>query len=368
MTRLFRFARLLFAAALAGLLLSPAALAAFPGQNGKIAFNHDAFSNDQVWTINPDGTGLQQLTFTGRNSDPAWSADGRRIAFTSDRDGNEEIYVMDADGANQRRVTTDPAHDSGPTWSPDGRRIAFTHWGGTDAAGIYVANADGGGLTNLTNGQGGGDPAWSPDGRQIAFVSSSNVFVMNTDGTGRVQLTNNPPPSRSGFRSPGDPDWSPDGTQITYDLLFGGDSHFFNSIQVMNADGSNDTEHFFGPSEFLAGPVFSPDGAHIVFHCNGGLCVMAAGGPVCCDPPPSIPGTTGRDWQPDWQPVVPGPQRDDYKNARRFCKAERAFLGRAEFRRKYGRHAFASCVRQNRGRDQRGRDWDDDHHGRDWDD
>jgi hypothetical protein len=52
-----------------------------------------------------------------------------------------------------------------------------------------------------------------------------------------------------------------------------------------------------------------------------------------------------------WQPL-PGPRRGDYKNAAKFCKAERAFLGEEQFRRKYGgpkhrANAYGKCVSQN---------------------
>jgi Tol biopolymer transport system component len=49
---------------------------------------------------------------------PAWSPDGTRIAFESERDGNLEIYVMNADGSGVTRLTNDPASDSTPAWSP----------------------------------------------------------------------------------------------------------------------------------------------------------------------------------------------------------------------------------------------------------
>jgi dipeptidyl aminopeptidase/acylaminoacyl peptidase len=47
------------------------------------------------------------------------------IAFTSDRDGNDEIYVMNPDGSGQTNLTKDPAIDQLPAWSPDGTKIAF---------------------------------------------------------------------------------------------------------------------------------------------------------------------------------------------------------------------------------------------------
>ena len=73
---------------------------------------------NQICLINPDGSGLQQLTSAGNNEEPTWSPDGRHIAFTSTRTGQREVFVMHADGSDQRRVTNNGRENYLPDWSP----------------------------------------------------------------------------------------------------------------------------------------------------------------------------------------------------------------------------------------------------------
>jgi len=72
----------------------------------------------QVCLINPDGSGLQQLTTAGRNEEPTWSPDGRHIAFTSTRTGQRDVFVMHADGSEQKRLTNNGRENYLPDWSP----------------------------------------------------------------------------------------------------------------------------------------------------------------------------------------------------------------------------------------------------------
>ena len=108
------------AVAAALIVLAGRADAAFPGQNGKIAFTSIRDGNTEVYKMNADGTNPKNLTNnTAYDSAPAWSPDGSKIAFTSDRDGNDEVYKMNADGTNPKNMTANPAFfDVGPDWQP----------------------------------------------------------------------------------------------------------------------------------------------------------------------------------------------------------------------------------------------------------
>jgi len=84
----------------------------------KIVFSGRRGTN-QIFVVNPDGTGLTQLTSQGNNEDPSFSPDGRYITFSSDRDGAKGIYIMRANGESQTRITQRGIRASNPRWSPN---------------------------------------------------------------------------------------------------------------------------------------------------------------------------------------------------------------------------------------------------------
>ena len=183
-----------------------------------------------------------------------------KIAFTSNRDGNNEIYVMNADGTGVTRLTNDPASDQDAAWSPDGTRLAFTSTRNGDYD-IYVMNADGTGITQLTTSTthlGSRHPAWC--GTKIVFDSDRdgwyfpNIYVMNEDGTGVTGLTL----GGGGFDEYAT--WSPSCDQIAYSYDAWGMGA---SIHVMNADGSGN--RILGSPDQDSYPAWSPDGTRIAF-------------------------------------------------------------------------------------------------------
>ncbi len=196
-----------------------------------------------------------------------------KIVFTSDRSGNFEIYTMNADGSGVTQLTNDPGEDREPVWSPDGTRIAFVSFGANvvgSSSDIMLMNADGTGLTNLTKFTGFDDePAWSPDGTKIAWRtnradSDAEIFVMNADGTNPVQLTDHP-----GVDD--EPSWSPDGTRMVIRRCnpnHGADAGHC-SLAIMNTDGSNVTDIGGVSSGYKDDPAWSPDGTKIAFRSYG---------------------------------------------------------------------------------------------------
>ena len=142
--------------------------------------------------------GAAQAAFPGENG---------RVAFSDTRDDpNGEIYTINADGTGTLRLTNDPGSDVKPAWSPDGQRIVFNRY--SPGADIVVMNADGSGQTSLGPGY---EPSWSPDGSKIVFVAigecgdqSGGIYTMNPDGTGRAFVGCGPPgPGEDGERRAG---------------------------------------------------------------------------------------------------------------------------------------------------------------------
>jgi TolB protein len=152
-----------------------------------------------LWTIHPDGTEFIQLgRVEAPQGSPSWSPDGQRVVFESQRDGNWELYVMDADGKNPRNITLHPADDQSPKWSPDGQWILFKSMrnGGAD---LYIVRMDGTELVKLTQTptQDELNFIWSPDSARVYYSAVGNgqdseIFVVNRDGSGWANLTNNP--------------------------------------------------------------------------------------------------------------------------------------------------------------------------------
>jgi Tol biopolymer transport system component/tRNA A-37 threonylcarbamoyl transferase component Bud32 len=245
---------------------------------GRIVFSSNRDGNGEIYVMYADGSGQTNLTRNPANDwSPCWSPDGTRIAFTSERDGNREIYTMNAVGSGQTRLTNHPGVDDDPVWLPDGTHIAFSSTRG-DQWGVYTMNTDGSEVTFLTFEGDWHTPSVSQDGTRITFFSYPptvdswyEIYVMNMDGSGKTNLTNNPA-SKDEY-----PRWSPDGARIAFQSWRDGNCE----IYVMNADGRELTRLTNHPSPDMH-PAWSPDGTKIAFTSlrdnNGEIYVMNADG------------------------------------------------------------------------------------------
>ena len=236
--------------------------AAFPGKNGKIAFQSNRDGNEEIYSMDPDGSNQTRLTINfAEDEEPAVSPDGTKIAFRSNRaadtDPNDfDIFVMNSDGSGAPiLLTTSTAFEGAPSFSPDGTKITFVSF--RDGNGeIYVMDTDPNtnDATRLTNDSApDSQPAFSPDGKKIAFRSfrngNSEIYVMNADGTSPTRLTNN-------LATDEQPSFSPNGTKIAFQRN--------GEIYKMNVDGTGQKKLTKNAAADIE-PAFSPDGKKISF-------------------------------------------------------------------------------------------------------
>lgn len=260
--------------ALAGFAGPGHARDAFRGANGKIAFwTENSPSSgvfwDEIWVINPDGSGLRRLSPAAAQTTPqapVWSPDGRKLAYVD----YPSVYVMNADGSGRRRVLRcRESVDCGyVTWLSSGRRLAIQRTlccRHRVPDGIVLVNLDGTGVRTMARGGNMEKPEWSSGGRQIVFEHDGEVYVTGADRKGRRRLTTT---SRG---SSGGPRWSPDGSRILF-LREGRFDDPHNGIWVIRGDGTNLTRLVRG--RLLGSPSYgwSPDGRKIVYEF--GYCRM----------------------------------------------------------------------------------------------
>ena len=189
--------------------------------------------------------GNYEVNLTGEtlssNRYPSWSPNGRHIAYQIGGDGIGIVGIRGpleyAQGINFRTIDFHHFWDDGPwrilapSWSPDGSKIAFyIKHNDNNRYDILTINPDGTGVINLTNDPDyDKNPSWSPDGEMVVYSSSPtnghrNIFVVDRMGTTKLQLTDTE-------QNDDYPDWSPDGNQIMFLRDY--------KLMTMNLDGTN---------------------------------------------------------------------------------------------------------------------------------
>jgi len=261
-------------------------------------------SANQFWRVQPDGSGLVQLTFyTGgggaSNYEPDLSPDRTRIVFGR----NYDIWVMNADGTGQAsQLTTDgsTSADTWPRWSADGTRIVWQR----DNQ-VWTMAADGSGQVQLTSAGTNLHPSFSPDGTWMVFESTrdgagvNELYRMSADGTNQTRLTFN---NAVGVWSSefGGPFVSPDGTKI----LFASGRAGTLELYVMGVDGSGETRLTYCKPRYCRFPYWSPDGRAIAYtwgNANGAgfedIWTMSADGWS----PRVVVAMSQKDYLPTWR-------------------------------------------------------------------
>jgi Tol biopolymer transport system component len=196
---------------------------------------------------------------------------GGLIAFAA----GGEIFVMNADGSGLKQLTVGVAgvHNYQPALSPDGTRVAFSSNLGNKGFDIYVVSVGGKGLRRLTSDvKDENEPAWSPDGTKIAFVRGNDatiggVVVMSCMSSAMEILVvgvddGTPEVSLTKGLGGTDPAWSPDGTRIAFASAREGNLE----IYTMSSDGDGESVKRLTDTGWAEGdPAWSPDGSRIAY-------------------------------------------------------------------------------------------------------
>jgi TolB protein len=245
-------------------------------RNGRIAFQANVGRLPQVFTIEPNGSGLRQVTHVPSHDpgaeNPVWSPDGTTIAFDAAAGKGVNIFTLSHGTHPAPLPLSVGAFNGDPAYSADGTQISFDQDTGPAAPtvhGIFIADADGSDPRRVTTGirtthAFDTQSQWSPDGKRLVFMSVKNgkqaaVFVVNIDGTGLKRLT---PWSLDA----GNPDWSPDGREILFNPYWDPHPGKFSNIFSMRPDGSHRTLLTHArPGVQSFAPAWSPDGTKIVF-------------------------------------------------------------------------------------------------------
>lgn len=299
-----------------------------------VLFETNRDGNSEIYMMNPDGSNPVNLSnHPDSDASAAWSPDGTRIAFVSRRDGDSEIYVMSADGSGFANLTHHPDSDYFPVWSPDGEHIAFQS--DRESTGpvlsiepkislsgfnleIFVMNVDGTGQTNVSNDSAwDAYPSWSPDGDRIVFESDRDeegpvilvldglgheIYVVDADGDHLANLSNSP-------EDDGRPRWSPAGGKIVFESYRDGNRE----IYTMNPDGTGQMRLTNNPGGDSY-PSWSPDGDWITFHSdrdgNSEIYKMTKDGLAVTRLTTSPEWDWGPSWSPDGADIVFQSSRD----------------------------------------------------------
>jgi Tol biopolymer transport system component len=265
----------------------------------------DSLKCDQIFTMNIDGSNKQLVsTGKGRTTCSYYYPDGNKILYASTHhfDANcppppdrskgyvwklyesFDIFMSDADGSNLKQLTNSSGYDAEATISPKGDKIVFTSLRDGDPE-IYVMDLDGSNQTRLTFEKGyDGGPFFSPDGSKIVFrASRPKTEEQFKDYNDLVQNGYVRPTALEIFVMDADgknmkqitnlgkasfaPFFHPNGKKIIFSTNYQADNPRDFNLFMINIDGTGLERITYNPS-FDGFPMFSPDGKYIVFGSN----------------------------------------------------------------------------------------------------
>lgn len=221
-------------------------------------------SGPDLWIVRPDGSGATMLLREAEGG--IWSPDGNHIAFIESKEGGG-VWMMNADGSDLHELTDEYGAEH-LLWAPDGRSIMFAEPSGK---GIYSIDVPTGDVTQFVAGP-FWSPSFSPDGQRLVLVKRTNpgtarenrseLFVVDIDGSDLRQLT-----SDGGYY--GSAAWSPRGDMIAADWT--PQTRPYGESVYLVDPRSGERSRLTKWKGWNTAPVWSPDGRYIAFASNRGV-------------------------------------------------------------------------------------------------
>ena len=267
-----RFGLVVGMAVLPMLVSQVPAHAAFPAENGLIAFSAETDNGVQLFTVRRNGHHLRQITNgPGEASTPDWSPNGRRLAYSLDEC---TIALIRADGTNRRVIPsqTPDGCETDPAFTPDGDHLVFSRYDAiADEESVWIMNRDGTGRRRLGTGPAGAATAEvSPDGQTVTFLSFtpddlSALFAVSIDGGDVWQVT----PTLWGITFKHD--WAPDGSRLVMSDNAGNPDRPANVLTIRpDGTGLRYLTHLRRPDRLALAGGYSPNGRWITYRLEHG--------------------------------------------------------------------------------------------------
>lgn len=207
--------------------------------------SYDTDGLEKIFLVHPDGSGTRKLldekTRQGRApwdkpfglAGASWNPKSKTILFTSyDSVTNEEkVFQVNLDGTGKKEVVIDDLRQWNPSWSPDDSSFVYVSYDSRNLQQLFTASSDGTNKTQITfDDLKKYDPNWGQGGilyvsTETAISAGDKLFIINPDGTGKKPLLDG-----GGFRQE-NPRWSRDGTKIIYEDI---DMQGNQSFRVLN--------------------------------------------------------------------------------------------------------------------------------------